>query len=205
MLLAVLTCQSATEAAQRHFPTWRKHFENIVFVTTVDSHCWVPEGVEAWAHGRDFYPDRDNPDDNLIRRTIEVLEHFLTTYHDRLVLIEYDVVLFARPALNREFSGTMFAEFIHSPWCFDQEAARRFVRIGRTLLQHKAITGGWPDRHMRLMFDLLRPTVDENNNYSRNTLDQPHMIAEAREAVKNGCWAVHGLKTKEQFEALMAP
>lgn len=205
MLLAVLTCQSATGDAKRHYETWRKHFENIVFVTTIDSHCWVPDGLESWAHGRDYYPDRDKPEENLPRRTIDVLAHFLTTDHNRLVLIEYDCVIFAQPMLEREFSGTMFEEFIHSPWCFDRETARKFVRVGHTLLQHKAITGGWPDRHMRLMFDLLRPTVDTNHNYSKNNLDQDWMIHEARAAVCNGAFAIHGVKSKEQFEALMAP
>lgn len=204
MLLAVLTCQSATETAQRHWPTWRKHFDNIVFVTTVDSHCWVPDGREQWKIGRDYYNDRDAPTDNLPRRTIETLERFLKTPHDRLVLIEYDVVMFRKPELKKQFSGTIFNLFIHSPWAFDRKCAVEFVRVGRLLLAAGCITGGWPDQHLRLIYDIVRPTVDESPNYTKNTLDQAWMITEAREAIQRGAFAVHGVKDAEQFEALTA-
>lgn len=202
MLLAVLTCQSATETAQRHWPSWHKYFTSTVFVSPVDSKCWVPEGVQEWRIGRDFYNDRDKPDDNLPRRTSEVLERFLATGHDSICIIEYDVVLFRKPVLRGTFSGTMFGEFIHPPWCFTRAAAMHFVDAGKTLLRHNVITGGWPDRHLRLIYDLVNPETYPTKNYSCNTLDQPHMIAAAREAVKDGAWAVHGIKTKEQFDAL---
>jgi hypothetical protein len=204
MLLAVLTCQSATETAQRHYETWRKYCENIVFITTVDSHCWVPEGRESWAIGRDFYPDRDKPDDNLCRRTMGVLERFLKSANMKLCLIEYDVVLFDKPRLKNDFSGTMFEQFIHPPWLFTRHTAHKFLQCGETLLRHGSISGGWPDRHLRLIFDLVQPVADESVNYSKNTLDQPHFITEAREFIAAGGWAVHGVKSKEQLEALCA-
>lgn len=207
MLLAVLTCQSATDTAKRHWPSWQKHFKDIVFVTTVDSNCWVPEGVDQWQIGRDYYPDRDNPDDNLPRRTISVLEWFLKRRQadsDRLVLIEYDVVIFDTPTLKHEFSATMFDEFVHPPWAFSRKCAQKFCQTGTTLLRHKIISGGWPDRHLRLINDLVQPTTDLSINYSKNTLDQPWMIEEARSRIKMGCWAIHGCKTQEQFDALTA-
>lgn len=204
MLLAVLTCQSATETAQRHWPTWRAHFENIVFVTTVDSNCWVPEGREEWRIGRDYYNDRDAPTDNLPRRTVETLDRFLQTPHDRLVLIEYDVVMFRKPELKRQFSGTIFNLFIHSPWAFDRKCASEFARVGGLLLDAGCITGGWPDQHLRLIYNIVRPSVDASPNYTKNTLDQPWMIAEAREAIQRGAFGVHGVKDSEQFEALTA-
>ena len=204
MLLAVLTCQSATETAQRHWPNWNKYFkkQEVVFVTTVDSNCWVPDGVQQWKIGRDYYPDRDKPDANLPQRTMDVLAVFLKTGDERLVLIEYDVVLFARPKLKAEFSGTMFSEFIHSPWCFTRECARKFLHTGSVLLDHGVISGGWPDRHLRLIHDLLLPERDINANYSQNTLDQPWMLQSARHAVAGGAFGIHGVKTKEQFDAI---
>lgn len=203
MLLAVLTCQSATEVAQRHWPSWRKHFENIVFVTTVDSKCWVPEGIPEWKFGRDYYPDRDRPDDNLIRRTLDVLEEFHHTGEESLCLIEYDVLLFAEPTLKGDFSGTMFPEFIHSPWLFSRVCAYEMVRLGRAFLRHGQITGGWPDRHLRLIYDSLCPATDENRNYSYNTIG-PDQIEDAVRAKQAGAWAVHGVKSKTVFDILTA-
>lgn len=207
MLLAVLTCQSATETAKRHWSSWQKHFDDIVFVTTVDSNCWVPDGIEQWPVGRDYYPDRDKPDDNLPRRTLSVLEWFLKRRQadsDRLVLIEYDVVIFDTPTFKHEFSATLFEQFVHPPWAFSRSCAEKFWRTGSTLLRHGVITGGWPDRHLKLIMDLVAPSVDLNCNYTKNTLDEEWMLKEARERIKDGAWAVHGIKTKEQLEALTA-
>jgi len=204
MLLAVLTCQSATECVKRHLPNWQRFFNDIVFVTTVDSVCYVPEGYRQIKCGRDYYPDRDNPDDNLPQRTISTLKWFGNDPSERLVLIEYDVVFFHKPILKHDFSGTMFSEMIHPPWCFTKKSAREFAHVGEILLKHKVISGGWPDRHLKLIEDLLQPSLDRSNNFSSNTLDRPDLIAGARADIKNGCWAVHGVKTKEQYEALMA-
>ncbi len=203
MLLAVLTCQSATEAAQRHYPTWREHFDNIVFVVPVDSKCWVPEGHQSWAIGRDYYNDRDRPDDNLCRRTIETLERFLKTANTEICLIEYDVLLFAKPNLVGDFAGTMFSEMIHPPWIFNRKSATQFVERGNELLEQKVIAGGWPDRHLRLIYDFVLPVTDPNTNYSYNTIGE-EQIEDAKHAIRNGAMAIHGIKTKEVFEALTA-
>ncbi len=202
MLLAVLTCQSATETAQRHWPSWREHFENIVFVTPIDSKCWVPEGVQEWKAGRDYYLDRDRPDDNLPRRTIETLDKCLMTKHDYFVIAEYDCLFFSTPKPHGKFFGTMFNEFIHPPWGMNRNDAARFVRAGRALLQNNLISGGWPDRHMRALYDLVSPESIDVENYSKNTLDHPWMIEEARMAIERGAFSIHGVKTQDQFNAL---
>lgn len=202
MLLAVLTCQSATETAQRHWPSWRRHFENIVFVTTVDSKCWVPEGISEWKFGRDFYNDRDRPCDNLCRRTLDVLEEFYHTGEDSLCLIEYDVLLFAEPTLNGDFSGTMFSEFIHPPWVFSRGCAFETVKVGREFLRHGQHSGGWPDRHLKMILDTVQPEIDPNENYSYNTIG-PDQIEDARQAVKRGAFAIHGCKHQEIFQEIM--
>lgn len=203
MLLAVLTCNSATETAQRNLPTWKAHFQNIIFVTTIDKPCWVPPDIMEWKIGEDRYNDRDSPDDNLCRRTIETLEHFLNTANQSICIIEYDVVMFRNPTFSHGFGGTMFPECIHSPWLFDRATAQAFVTAGNALLNAGVISGGWPDRHLRLIYDILKPHLEPSLNYSRNTLDKDHMIEGAKGAVRSGAWACHGAKTAEQFNAVM--
>lgn len=206
MLTAVLTCQSATETAKRNYETWKKHCDNIVFVTTVDSHCWVPDGVEQWKIGRDMYNDRDNPHDELPRRTVDVLQRFMRSANTEICIIEYDVLLFGKPVLKNDWSGTIFPDFIHPPWVFTRQAAHKFTHTGEALLRRGCISGGWPDRHLKLISELVEGLVcDPSINYSRNTLDKWEYRMEAREAVRNGAWSIHGCKTNDQFEHLMAP
>ncbi len=204
MHLAVLTCQSATEPAQRHWPSWRAHFEDVVFITTIDSNCWVPEGIEEWRIGRDQYNDRDRPTENLCRRTVNVLKRFLETHHQQIVIIEYDVFIFRKPEPVKEFSGTLFEKFIHCPWQFSRNFAKQYVKVAESLLRQGMISGGWPDQHVRAVVDILAPEITYNHNYTKNTLDHAWMIEEARLHICKGAYAIHGVKSKEQLEALLA-
>lgn len=216
MICCVLTCKSATETAQRHWPFWREAFsdpsamDEVVFIGCVDSECWHPQECRYWQYGEDRYNDQHNPDSNLCTRTLDVLEAALRTFQNQndFCLIEYDVITLDRPEFTGEFSGTMFTErpfsyYFHPPWLFRRAYAQRVITRGRKLIRRGQIAGGWPDRHLGLIYHYEPCDVQILKTYSQNTLDNHDKILAAREAIEKGAWAIHGVKTYEQYVQLL--
>lgn len=101
--------------------------------------------------------------------------------------------------------GFLGSSYFHPPWLISWEDMSAIVRYSERLLSVGLDERGFPDRFIGLLSDLY-PDVgfQDSGNYSQNTLDQPHYMAEAIAAVKRPTtWACHGCKTKSQYDALI--
>lgn len=211
-VLAIQTYPGANLAAARHFPFYENAgADRIIGITTEDGGCDWP-GREDIEVGPDCYVSGDH----LCRRLLETISACLESGADELMVAEYDT-LFFRPmpplfpdglVMNAtggggpEFRGLAY---YHGPWCMNAVTAQKVVASGRLMLADGDIEHGWPDRFIgRLAERFEIPAVQGFfKNYSRNCLDTPEYIAEARAAIAAGAHAVHGVKTVGQLEALL--
>ncbi len=70
--------------------------------------------------------------------------------------------------------------------------------------------GGWihgsPDMFLGLIVDRAQMRWEDIGcgTFSRNTIHSPEDIALARKAIANGAWFIHGIKSREVLEAILA-
>lgn len=213
-LLAILSYQKANDMVMRHFPWWRKAGCDILGVGREDSTSLWPavddQFIGSIRVGKDSYVDGDN----LIRLHLDVLKHCLTLekYHE-FILIEPDTLLLKEPPgvpftfratlKGGNSPGFLGSYFAHGPWRFPRHVAQRVVTCGERMLKVGLIERGFPDRFYGLLDDLYDiGFCNHAENYSQNRLDRPEFIQQAREAIKAGAWAVHGVKSPQELQAV---
>lgn len=173
-----------------------------------------PEPIPTIEAGHNAYFNTDAY--NLPSRLVLTLKHFLTTESDRALVMEYDTLIsgtipnypagFVGQMAGGILPGSKASCFWHTPWIFDREAAATAIRDGMEIMA-SGIVGryphGSPDVFLGLITDRGMKATD-SGTFSRNTIDQPQDIALARKAYSDGCWFIHGVKTRVQLEAITA-
>ena len=214
-LLCVLSYAKANEMVIRHWPFLRRSRCDILGVGRIDTNCMFPtEGLVGIIRvGKDSYVNGDN----LIQLQLQTLARCLDLFpqYTGFVLAEPDTIFFQpMPPLQPGFTAHMAgyksdtfkgARFYHPPWCMDRETASRIVKHGPAMISAGRIENGFPDRWYGLVCDELNLQVNPLFTYSRNNMDQPHFLLEARSAIKAGAICVHGLKTKQQLADINLP
>jgi hypothetical protein len=162
---------------------------------------------------------------NLPSRLILTLKHFLTTDYERCVIMEYDTLItgplpdwplnprrmIAKRAGGKHDSSEA-SQFFHTPWIFDRSSTGVVTGVGTQLLSDPVMQRGGrgvhasPDMFLGLIMDRVPFQWEDtgDSTFSRNTIDSPDQIAEARDAKAKGCVFFHGVKTREQMEAILA-
>lgn len=215
-LLAILSYQKANDMVMRHFPWYRKAGCDILGVGREDTTCLWPavdaQFVGSIKCGRDSYVNGDN----LIRLHLEVLQRFgeiEAPFYTHIVLTEPDAIFVKPlPELPLGMMGTPVgfrsdgfhgSTYMHGPWIFDIVTARQVVELGMRMLNCGLIERGFPDRFYGLMLDLW-PEIGFTKfpGYSQNRLDRPEYVAQAREAIAQGAYYVHGIKTEQELRAV---
>lgn len=219
-LLVILSYAKANETVARHWPYYELTGCNILGVGREDSDCRWPTGPENRSMighievGKDSYVNGDN----LCRRIVDVLERlvdgqefqaytdFLLTEHDAIFLHGLPGHMGGMITTLGGYGGSGFTgtKFYHGPWWVDRQTAGEMVLYGRRMLKLGLIETGFPDRFIGLMDDLydLGVSYSDEWTYSRNALDRPEYIQEARKAIERGAWYVHGIKTEAQLKAV---
>lgn len=213
LLLAIQSYEKATPTISRHWPYYLKAgADEIHGIGTTNGNCVWPEGVKSYQIGEEGYIGGDR----LPRRMVDIISHFLSTEFSHLCLIEHDVVFYKE--IPRDWSGvwgklaggrinnSYSSFFVHCPWFMDRESAERIVASGRPML--KDIKDGSPEEGA----DIFLAWVCEANNipiqfdlmdqYTRNSLDIPWQMEEARQARIAGAGVIHGVKTAKHLERL---
>lgn len=212
LLLAVHTYPGANQAIERHFPCWVKSgADEIMGILTQDG-CQWPDGYNSVKLGRDSYIDGPV----LPQRLLDTMKLMLLMPFDRFCIIEWDCLFFkplpefsgmsAFHAGNR--MGNMLAEkFYHVPWCFDFDAGTAFVKEGEKAIRevqpgmHECspdVFFGWVCERAGL------PVSQPWEGFSRNSLDCAGDVELAREAYLSGATAIHGIKTRSNFDYILS-
>ena len=97
-------------------------------------------------------------------------------------------------------------KFFHTPFVMGWEICRRIIKYGEAMLLAELLEQGYPDRFLGLMVDLhYLPWSDIPGTYTQNTIDRPEYVLEARKAIADGAWYIHGVKTAAQLKAVTGP
>lgn len=96
-------------------------------------------------------------------------------------------------------------DYFHTPWIADREMAYKIVAYGHLMLMEGDIEGGHPDRFIGWMFQRFGLPYTRLPAYTRNTIETPEEIEQARKAIRNGCFFIHGIKSAISLQQIMAP
>lgn len=209
-ILAIQTFPGGSAAVRRHYPYYEAAgADKILGITTEGGGCYWPTpdqvviGPDSYVRGA-----------HLCQRLIDTIAACLIFGPKEIIVAEYDTLFFhpipaLPPGLTMNPTGGGGPEFLgktfyHGPWCMGADTARTVVELGRVMIAQNDIEHGWPDRFIGWLAEKHPVPVHSGvfKNYSRNTLDQPEYLAEARAAIAGGAHAVHGVKTPEQLEAI---
>lgn len=212
-LVVVFTQSKANDLVKRHYRYWEKGGCDILGVLSKDEDCYWPNenfiksGIENGPLGNNY----------VVRflETLHVLIGCFTQYRC-FCFIEADSIftapvpdLFPHHLMTRlngyKSEGFNASRFVHTPWYMDRSAALQILKYG-TRLQNIGMTEkGFVDRWLGLILELYdiewKDCSDET--YSQNTIDTPKKIQEAREAIKNGAWYIHGIKDSRTLQAII--
>lgn len=210
-LLVVFSHSTANDLIARHWPFYLNAECDILGVGREDTQCLWPTsyrligtvniGKEGYAQG-----------DDLPRRLVRTWEHCLRLPYDEFVIIEADcIILKPIPQLAPGLHGALVghrsagyhaADFYHPPWGSDRETTKLLVKYGHRLLNCGLYENGFPDRWLGLLRELYDIPFTPTDTYSQNRLDMPQYIADARKAIADGKWAIHGVKTEAELKAV---
>ena len=212
MILAIHSYPGANATVARHWP----YFQNagagyIVGIGTTDGGCQWPEEVTSVNIGKNAYLDGPH----LPQRLLDTLDHFEGS-DNVIVICEYDCVFFKPLPLNElegvglyltggKAPGCKGHFFAHSPWAFHPDVVPKVITEGRKMLAAGEYEAGSPDTFLGLLCERTGIPVQFGlwGQYSRNSLDIPEQLEEARQACLDGVHVIHGVKTPEQLSYII--
>lgn len=216
MILLVHSYGGANRDVVRHYPYWKRtgQFSRIIGVGTEDQLCTFPEGMEHITIGKSSYIETPA----LCRRLIDTAAWALSQKPwEQAVIIEYDTILLKPfPKLPVGLSGHLAGGrlpgckasfFIHNPWVADRATWQRIVLAGLQMLAEGDTENNSPDCFIAWVCEKHGIPVNMRAfpSYSRNTLhfarppNQGDFSVEARDAVRAGAVAVHGVKDSKTY------
>lgn len=217
-LLVVMAHAGAQETFTRHYPEWRKHPDTdiLVFVPAADRITLTPDD-KPLPHVVGFGKAQHHGAEAIRRfRWLLQLMADQTQYH-AFTLHEYDsfsldsnVGPFIGNALtglvyrdDRPDSGFKGTTFIHPPLCMSRGCLQKIV-WAMAAVPDEAEHGFW-DRWIGLVCERgyipLHNLLKSGLGFSRNTIEDTDIPA-AGEAVRNGARLLHGVKSKECYDAV---
>lgn len=217
LLMAVHSYPGANPIVARHWQYYHNAgADQIIGIGTEGSGCEWPENIPTASIGVNRY--MDGKSDHLCRRFIQTIEEcFMNGMEwDHLCIIEYDAI-FLKP-MPRDLpagivahlaggtpAGCTCTRFYHCPWIMDRETARRVISCGKQMIAERDIELGSPDCFLGKMIDRFSLPITDCPFpvYSRNSLDIPAHLEEAKQAVKSGAVMIHGVKDAKMLAALM--
>jgi hypothetical protein len=204
-LLVVFTYEGQNEMLDRHWKGYEKHFgEHILLSFPTDAPC--PRGGVCFNKSQHYGKE-------LMERIYKTLRLVTMMPYDMIYCIEGDSIILSKPPeilssglhcflWNNTENRFKAKHYPHWPWAANKPTLSAIVQLMRFRLEEEE---GFPDRQMGLICeDNEIPMIHRSDIcYSRNRLDRPEYIEEAREAIKNGAMFIHGIKTKEEFDAVI--
>ncbi len=217
----------AIETINRHLPIWKAYTDNLLIVSPKDNPCILNEidclSIEKKQH--------NGP--HTLSRHLFAMKAALGYNSDVYVFLEYDAIMLRRPELRPITQGNLFHErffnrrdeksikqghcYLHFPWIFPADKLKQFVKYVDLSVENdtqdriRYMHDVWiTQKLMKLnmeVHNLLGLTLNAPNGtgegFSRNSFDTPELVSDAICAVKNGAYALHGIKTKEVLEKIL--
>lgn len=203
-LLVVFAYAGMDEMIERHWPTWEKSGCDILLCFPVDAPC--KRGGLAFDTSCHYGAP-------LMRRTFAAFKHVLQLGYDTYYFIEADSVCIGEAPQRLLYGVQCFAwnnsdpqfkakRYLHWPWGMNRKTLTQLEAVCK--YYPPSAEQGFPDRLLGLICEENEiPTMHRPDlAYSRNRLDTPEYVAQAREAIKNGAKFIHGVKTQQDLDNL---
>lgn len=215
-ILVIQAHPGVEDVLERHWPFWNASGATLFGMERIGAMVKWPERIPSVASGLPGYVNGDNLPRRLVASFREALDRFPEA--TSICVIEYDCLVlkplvwpegpYRQCLISHQAGGSdegfKSSQYFHCPWFCDRGTAVRIANQGMHLIKFtREIEQGFPDRFMGLIVDRLSLRVTPANSYSRNALDTPQYLEEARQARKNGVSFIHGIKNKEMFDAVM--
>lgn len=215
-LLVVQSYGGAYEQVRRQWPHFMLPGWDICGCCPEDDHHpWPPDIRYCELIGKSAYLSPE-----LVKTWVKTWETLLFRdcykKYDDFCMIEYDAVFLQQPpphpggaflhltggAIGGVFKAT---KFFHNPHWLDRAAAAIVVEEGNKMLSEGEFEGGSPDVFMGRITD-RRPDLKwtESNTFSVNGNDLMNRGPQAAEAIRNGVWFLHGLRTQEELDWILS-
>ena len=211
----------AIQTINRHLPIWKAYTDNLLIVSPKDNPC-ILQGIDCLSVDK-----RQHHGPHTLARHLFAMKAALGYNSDFYVFLEYDALMLKRPEPRPIIQGNLFNErvffqrqeewmrkgscFLHFPWIFPADKLKEFVdRVeldpNDGIAHDIWIIQKLMDLNMEV-HNLLGLTPNSPNGtgegYSQNSLDTLKRIENAVYQVKNGAYALHGIKTKEVLEQIL--
>jgi hypothetical protein len=213
----ILAHGDALETIDRHFPIWKQNTDKLVFVSPNDNPC-VIDGFDCFT-----YEGRQHHGQLALKRQMFSFNIALMYESDYYVFMEYDAIMLKRPEPYSVFQGNIFNQrvitqkqkewldkgacFIHFPWIFPKDVLKEFVEKATIDPNDNVAHDIWLARKCVELdikvHNMLAFCDGTGEGFSQNTFDTPERIDAAVKAVKNGAYALHGIKTKEVLDKIL--
>lgn len=217
-LLVIMSHAGANEMVVRLMPHYERSGCDILGIGRIGS-VWPasPSLIGFRNEGQDCYNDGTSQ----LVRFLDVLEFVLSradkSPYGQFAIIEWDTLLVREmPMWATEIpygltgthaggrsEGFHTDNFFHCPWLISRRTASDILQYGHRLLRAGLTESGFLDRWLGMLCQIYDiPVGAERNAYTKNSLDRPEYIEQARAAIKAGAWAVHGVKSESQLAQL---
>jgi hypothetical protein len=204
----IFTFGGGREITQRHLPIWRAHTDELLLVFPYDDPCVLPD-VDLIAH--EVSNKYGMP---CLRRQFFGMKSALRYKADYYVFIEYDGFLLRRPEprdsvqanvfLHKSGEGGYAASFCpHFPWVFPAAHLEKFVAEANFAPFERGFVDRWLAAQMERIGIPYHGFQQCGEGYSRNTIQYDEERAAVLECVRNGGYAIHGVKTAELLKDIL--
>jgi hypothetical protein len=229
LLLAIQSYTGANSIVARHWPYYlNSGAKEIHGIGTTDGGCVWPSNIPSVLIGENKYMDGKH----LPNRLLDTISYCLGTPFSHFAIIEYDTIFFnkvpewvgiAAHLAGGQTWGSKASTFIHNPWFIDRPTAKAILNKGRELVSfdwgtthtwHASNGTGWgygttessPDVFLAWVCEEAGIPVryDLMKEFSRNSLDRPGAVDEARTARIEGLDVMHGVKTEAELNYIMS-
>lgn len=213
-LLVVFNRAAEDEVCRLFLPYWQRSCCDIMCSSPLDAKSTL-EGVRHCHFGRELQASRASWW-WYQSRVLDTMKHCLTLDYQGFVFTQYDSICLGQfPAIGPLDSvhrlaggitpGFKASFFLHPPWCFGKARLEQFVEAAS---DYDIVTteDGIMDRWLSLIIENdCQPFTRCAWGWTANSIDTPNLVACARQAIGNGALFVHGVKNKQQLDAILAP
>lgn len=213
--LLIQNYHSAKERIQWMWPFWKKSGFDLFGIDTEDKECFWPEKIPIKKIGIDAYIEGAHLPQKLIDCFRWFVEDEIFADYTHCCVIENDTLVLKIPYFDSLYAGGIHAgyklppmlanKYYHNPWWLSRNACERFVCCGQELIDEGKNECGHPDFFFGYVMEQLEEQVTEfTGTFSQNTILDDWQINPAREAVRAGAWAIHGVKSKSVLDAILS-
>lgn len=213
-LLVVFNRAAEDEVCRLFLPYWQRSGCDIMCSSPLNARSAL-EDVQHRRFGREFLPVRATWW-WYQSRVLDTMKYCLSLDYQGFVFTQYDsICLGPLPVIQSldsihhfaggEVAGFRSNFFLHPPWCFGKARLEEFVKAAST---YDIVTteNGIMDRWLSLIIEeACLPFEKCVWSCSINSIDKPSYVEGVRQAIASGCKFVHGVKNKQQLDAILRP